>query len=96
MDAGKIMEFSFYTERGAISRDAASGRYVIDFARMPDAVAALAKELLEQEATGDRARVEAWFAKYDKIPPELAKALEAASDVPVDIDPVSVFPEPMR
>jgi hypothetical protein len=92
----EIMEFNFYSERGAIARDAASGRYAIDFGRMPDAVAALAKELLVQEATGDRARVEAWFAKYGTIPPDLAKSLEAASDVPVDIDPISSIPEPMR
>jgi hypothetical protein len=92
----EIMEFNFYAERGAIARDAASGRYAIEFSRMPEAIAALAKELLEQEATGDRARVEAWFAKYGAIPPELAKALGAASDVPVDIDPISSFPEPMR
>jgi hypothetical protein len=92
----EIMEFNFYSERGAIVRDGASGRYRIDFSRMPDTVAALAKELLEQEATGDRARVEAWFAKYGTVPPEMAKALEAASDVPVDIDPISSFPEPMR
>ena len=92
----EIMEFNFYAERGAIARDAASGHYTIDFGRMPDTVAALGKELLEQEATGDRARVEAWFAKYGTIPPELAKALGAASDVPVDIDPISSFPEPMR
>jgi Peptidase family M49 len=92
----EIMEFNFYSERGAIARDRASGRYTIDFSRMPDAVAALSKELLEQEATGDRARVEAWFAKYGAVPPELAKALEATSDVPVDVDPISSFPEPMR
>jgi hypothetical protein len=92
----EIMEFNFYSGRGAIVRDGDSGRYRIDFSRMPDTVAALAKELLEQEATGDRARVEAWFAKYGTVPPELAKALEAASDVPVDIDPISSFPEPMR
>ena len=92
----EIMEFNFFSERGAIARDAASGRYAIDFGRMPEAVAALAKELLEQEATGDRARAEAWFAKYGAIPPDLAKSLEAASDVPVDIDPISSFPETMR
>jgi hypothetical protein len=92
----EIMEFNFFSERGIVTRDAASGRYVIDLDGMPAAVAALAKELLEQEATGDRARVEAWFAKYGSVPPELAKALEAASDVPVDIDPISSFPEPMR
>lgn len=92
----EIMEFNFFSERGAISRDAASGRYAIDFNRMPDAVAALAKELLDEEATGDRARAEAWFAKYGTVPPDLAKSLEAASDVPVDVDPIFSFPEPMR
>ena len=92
----EIMEFNYYSERGVVARDTASGRYVIDLDRMPEAVAALAKELLEQEATGDRSRVEAWFAKYGTVPPELAKALEAASGVPVDIDPISSFPEPMR
>ena len=92
----EIMEFNFFSERGVITRDAASGRYAIDLEDMPAAVAALAKELLEQEATGDRARVEAWFAKYGSVPPELAKALKSASDVPVDIDPISAFPEPMR
>ena len=92
----EIMEFNYFSERGVVAREAASGRYVIDLDRMPEAVAALAKELLEQEATGDRARVEAWFSKYGSMPPELTKALEAASDVPVDIDPISAFPEPMR
>ena len=92
----EMMEFNYFSERGVIARDSASGRYAIDLDRMPEAVAALAKELLEQEATGDRARVEAWFAKYGSMPPALAKSLEAASSVPVDIDPVSAFPEPMR
>ncbi len=92
----EIMEFNYFSERGAVKRDAALGRYTIDFDRMPEAVSALAKELLEQEATGDRARAESWFAKFDSIPPELTKALAAASDVPVDIDPVSSFLEPVR
>jgi hypothetical protein len=92
----EIMEFNFFSERGVIKREGATGRYVIDLEGMPAAVAALAKELLEQEATGDRARVEAWFAKYGAVPPELARALQAASDVPVDIDPISSIPEPMR
>jgi hypothetical protein len=92
----EIMEFNYFVERGVITRDAASGRYVINLDGMPDAVAALARELLEQEATGNRKRVEAWFAKYGLMPPELAKALEAASGVPVDIDPIFSFPEPVR
>src|SRR5206468_3145006 len=60
----EMMEFNYFVEQGAITRDAATGRYAIDFARIPVAVASLAKELLEIEATGDRARAEAWFKKY--------------------------------
>jgi hypothetical protein len=61
---------------------------------MPDAVAALTRELLEQEATGDRARTEAWFARYGSMPPQLAKVLGGVTDVPVDIDPVSAAETP--
>jgi hypothetical protein len=88
----EMMEFNYLSEKGAITR-AASGRYVIDYAKMPDTLAALAKELLEIEATGDRARAEAWFNKYDKMPADLRSALDAASNVPVDIDPLIPFRE---
>ena len=91
----EMMEFNFLTERGAIVRDS-SGRYSVDYAKMPDAIAAVTKELLETEATGDRARAEAWFAKYDKMPADLKSALESAKDVPVDIDPRVPFAEGVR
>jgi len=52
------------------------------------AIERLAKELLEQEATGDRGRAEAWFQKYDRMPAALTTALAAARDVPVDVDPI--------
>jgi hypothetical protein len=88
----EMMEFNYLAEQNAITRDA-SGRYVIDYAKMPDALAALAKELLEIEATGDRARAEGWFKKYDSMPASLRGALDAASNVPVDIDPLVPFRE---
>jgi hypothetical protein len=89
----EMMEFNYLAARSVLVRDPASGRYGIELERMSGAVADLAKELLQQEARGDRARAEAWFAKYGSMAPELAKALEAAHDVPVDIDPVSDFTE---
>ncbi len=85
--AGEIMQFNYYMEQGAITRDAATGLYVIDFEKMPAAIASLAKELLEQEATGDRARTDAWFKKYGTMPAELSALLAKTSDIPVDIDP---------
>jgi hypothetical protein len=70
--------------------------YEIDFVRLPAAVASLAKELLEQEATGDRARTEAWFKKYAGMPAELASLLAKMWDIPVDIDPEFDFNPPVR
>jgi hypothetical protein len=92
----EMMEFNYLNERKAISRDAATGRYSIDYVQMPLAIQDLAKELLEQEATGDRARTEAWFRKYGSMPAELQSSLKAASDVPVDIDPVFSFEEKIQ
>ena len=63
---------------------------------MPRAIASLAKELLEQEATGDRARTEAWFKKYGQMPLELSSALAKTADIPVDIDPEFDFHPPLK
>jgi hypothetical protein len=92
----EMMEFNYLSEQKAITRDSATGRYALDYARLRAAVEALAKELLEQEATGDRARAEAWFKKYDVMPEELKASLAKASAVPVDIDPVFSFPEQVK
>jgi hypothetical protein len=86
----EMMEFNYLSERGAIKR-ASSGRYEIDYGRMSAAITDLAKELLEIEATGDRARAENWFKKYDAMPAELQASLKSAASVPVDIDPVFSF-----
>jgi hypothetical protein len=88
----EMMEFNYLAEQGAITREQ-SGKYAIDFTKMPPAIASLAKELLEIEATGDRNRAEQWFKKYDSMPAELKSALANVKDVPVDIDPVSAFTE---
>ena len=87
---GEIMEFNFFVEQGAVHRDA-SGKYALDFDKMPTAVAALAKELLEIEATGDRARGEAWFNKYGEMPAQLKQDLAKTRDIPVDMDPTFAF-----
>ncbi|HEY6351545.1 MAG TPA: Zn-dependent hydrolase [Candidatus Angelobacter sp.] len=92
----EMMEFNYLSQQGAITRDSQSGRYSIDLGKMPAAIATLAKELLEIEATGDRKRAEDWFKKYDSMPSELKSALENIHDVPVDIDPISAFREKVQ
>ena len=87
----EMAEFNYLVEQRALAR--AGRRYAIDYARMPAALAQHSKELLETEATGDRARAEAWFARYDKMPAELKSAVGATADIPVDIRPIFSFPD---
>jgi len=87
----EMMELNYLVEEGAIVQD--GGRYRVDYARMPAAIERLAKELLEQEATGDRARADAWFSKYDVMPAALSRTLADITDVPVDVDPTFSFAE---
>ncbi len=91
----EMMEFNYFSERGAIVRNA-RGRYAIDYEKMPGVVADLTKELLEIEATGDRSRAENWFKKYGAMPEDLKASLKTVSNVPVDIDPVFSFEEKVR
>ncbi|HMH80089.1 MAG TPA: hypothetical protein VK514_07705 [Candidatus Acidoferrum sp.] len=93
---GEMMEFSYMMEREAVTRDAVTGRYAVVLEKMPDAISALAKELLEQEATGNRTRTAAWFAKYAVLPDHLKQAFSRVSDIPVDIQPKYSFQETIR
>jgi hypothetical protein len=86
----EMMEFNYLLEQKAVNRIA--GRYAVDYAMIPGAMARLARELLETEAAGARTRAEAWFNRYDKMPPELSEALKSSKDVPVDVEPVFSFP----
>ena len=90
----EMMEFNYLVSQGAVTSD--GGRYKVQYEKMPDAIARLAKELLEQEATGDRARAEAWFKQHGTMPSALARALDAARDVPIDVDPIVSFDETVK
>jgi len=90
----EMMEFSYLSEQHALNYS--GGRYSIDLTRISGGLASLAKELLEMEATGDRARTEAWFTKYDRMPAELKSALAATTNIPVDINPIFSFKDDVQ
>jgi len=89
----EMMEFNYLSERQAIRLDQSTKRYAMSLEKMPDALASLAKELLEIEATGDRKRAEDFLNKYDKMPAQLNGVLQSVTGVPVDVDPIFSFPE---
>ena len=89
-----LVEFNVLLESKALSLVA--GKYVVDYTRIPEAVAGIAKQLLGFEARGDRAGAEAWFAKYGKVPVGLQTALDGTKDIPVDVSPVFSFTDNLR
>jgi hypothetical protein len=91
----EMMEFNYLLEQKALSQNA-DGRYAIDYAAMPGAIASLDEKLLRFEAAGDRAGVEAWFAKYDVMPQSLTHALDATEGIPVDVTPEFELSEGVR
>src|SRR6185503_9598597 len=89
-----LMEFNVLVESKALTFS--EGRYNIDYAKMPDAIASIAKQLLTFEAHGDRAGAEAWFRKYGNVSANLQTALDGTKAIPVDVSPVFSFKDDLR
>jgi hypothetical protein len=73
---------------GAATCDAATGRFSVDIAAMPGAIAALVRDICLLQHAGDRAGVEAMLADLGAVSPPLASALARLDDIPIDIRPV--------
>ena len=90
---GCLSQFNYLRERGAIDLDEETGRYAADLEAMPEAMAALAREYLTIEATGDYERAGAFMEEYGRLSPEMEAALERLEAVPVDIHPTYAVKE---
>lgn len=83
---GVVCQFNYLHEKGAldISDD---GKFAPVEAKWKDAIRDLARELLMLQANADYDAAKAWVDEYGAVTPPLQKALDALSDVPVDIRP---------
>ena len=82
-----MVELSFAREQSAIRRDAATGRWSVDPAKMPVSLRSLAATLLEIERSGDHAAASDLFTKYGNVPPDLKDDLSKLEKIPVEIEP---------
>ena len=80
-------ELSFLEERGAFTRDSASGRYRVDFPRMRAAVDSMAARILRFQGDGDYAGVTRFMRERATIPAALQQDLDRLGEkgIPVDI-----------
>jgi hypothetical protein len=84
MAQARLLVLNHCRDRGAIVRDAATGRYRVDPAQMPAALEALAAQLLTLEGSGDRAGAAELLDYGARLRAELAADLErlAAAGLP--------------
>ena len=81
-----VIQFNYLAGKGAIVRGD-NGKYAYVADRMPEAVKALAHDLLMIEAQGDYDGARAFVEKYGEMPTEMKEALDSLSDIPTDIRP---------
>jgi len=82
-----LARFSFFRERGAFTRDEATGTYTIDFERARAATEELARRILTIQGDGDYEAAEAFMNRYRVMDPDLEADLDrlAGAGIPVDI-----------
>lgn len=85
---GVAMQFNYFTDEGAVSFDAKTGKFSADDAKMKEAVRKLTHDLLTIEAEGSYEKAKAILDKYSLIRPEMKGALDRLIEVPVDIEPI--------
>jgi hypothetical protein len=85
---GAAFQYSFFKERNAFTVDEETGKYVIDFAKLEDAISALTAEVVFVQGDGDYARAEAFLNKYAKLDAAAKSVIASLTDIPVDIQPI--------
>jgi len=82
-----IAAFNFLQQMGAFTRDSATGKYRVDFAKFQAGMNALSEKILTLQGNGDYEGVGAFQEQYGKISPELQKDLERlkTKGIPVDV-----------
>lgn len=84
---GNIIAYTFLKEQDVISYDSENKKFKIKEQNIRKGITALAKELLEIEATGDYERAKSFISKYRQPPTELKLIIKELEDIPVDIMP---------
>jgi hypothetical protein len=82
-----MIRFNFFKERGAFSRDEATGTYRVNYEKMRDAMNALSETILRLQGDGDYAGVTQLVRTRGSIGTELQRDLDrlAARGIPVDV-----------
>ncbi len=83
-----LLAFNYLLENGAYRYDPGERRFCVDMDKAPEAVEALAREILLIQAQGDYERAGAFVGKYARLGKEIQEVLDSLKHIPVDIVPI--------
>jgi hypothetical protein len=84
---GVAIQFNYLLDEGAIRHDPRTGAFAVVPAKIKDAVRKLTAEILTLQAEGSYEKAKALGDRYGVVRPEMQRALDRLSGVPVDIEP---------
>ncbi len=85
---GIALQFNYLIDEGAFYYDERTGLFSVNPAKIKEAVTKLAGEIMTVQAEGSYDKAKAMLDKYGVIRPQMQKALDRLSNVPVDIEPI--------
>ena len=82
-----MIRFNYFKEKGAFTRNSATGTYTINFEKMKDAMTSLSALIIKLQGDGDLEGVKKLLEEKGKINDELQKDLDRLStkNIPIDI-----------
>jgi hypothetical protein len=83
---GVALQLNYLLDYGAFRQDG-DGIYSVDHAKIRDGVSALAREMMTLQAEGNYTKVKEMLSRLAVVRPEVQKALDRLSGIPVDIEP---------
>jgi hypothetical protein len=83
---GIAIQLNFLLDAGAF-KVRPDGTFEVDHAKMPDAVAALTREIMTLQAEGNYAKAKDLISRLGVIRPPVQLVLDKLAKVPVDIEP---------
>jgi hypothetical protein len=85
---GMALQFNYLRKEGAILYNDATGRFSVDVPKCIAGARKLTGEIMTIQAEGSYEKAQAMLSTYAVMAPELKKALDRISALPVDITPV--------
>jgi hypothetical protein len=83
---GMMVQLNYLLDQGAVTVNA-DGTFAVVEDRIREAVAALTRDLMTMQATGDYAAAQELLTTLGVLRPEVQRVLDRLADVPVDIEP---------